>query len=602
MGEFTTQAVADGVWHIKDSRGGVMYLVAGQERALLIDTGWGEGDLPMHIKTLTPLPVLVVNTHGHRDHTSANGRFAEVHIHTADLPLVQESEARLIPIYDGYVFDLGDRDVRVIRAPGHSPGSICLLDKEARILFSGDSPRPGAVWLHLETSLTVQEFARGLSRLGTFSGDIDTIAPSHGEPVPAGTLLDDLLSCAARIVSGELVGEPHETRFGECLLAECGGSGILYNADRVHWDFAALFRGRIVSPEVHADRTVTFRVKAPNAKQVLLQSGPILNALGSADSVMAFYEVDDDGVWSLTVGPLPPDIYDYVFVVDGTAFTDSGNPGVQTGTMSPRSLLTVPTGGEPGYYEVRNVPHGTLHRHYYASETLGEVRDVYVYTPPDYDSNPNQAYPVLYLLHGGGDDARGWSLVGRAHLIMDNLLAEGKAKPMIIVMPFGQAVPRGGSFEELQTRNTPLFEEDLFANTMPLVESIYRIQADREHRAMAGLSMGGGQTDHIGLNHLDTFSYIGILSAGRGDFAERHPDLVADPAATNRKLNLLFLGCGTLDALATEGMEKTHALLTKKGIEHVYWTLDGAAHTWVVWRSALYYEFLPLLWRGDSHP
>jgi enterochelin esterase family protein len=204
---------------------------------------------------------------------------------------------------------------------------------------------------------------------------------------------------------------------------------------------------------------------------------------------------------------------------------------------------------------------------------------------------------VLYLLHGGGDDASGWSAVGHAHLIVDNLLAEGRAQPMIIAMPFGQAVPRTASFEDLRQRNTPLFERDFFTDVMPLVESAYRIQADRDHRAMAGLSMGGGQTDHIGLNHLDTFSYIGILSAGRGDFGERHPDLIADPAKTNERLHLLFLGCGTLDMLATEGMAKMHELLTEVGIEHVYWTLEGAAHTWVVWRSAIYQAFLPLLWQ-----
>ena len=593
---FTTKAVADGVWFIQDSRGGVMYLVAGQERALLIDTGWGTGDLPTHIRTLTPLPVLVVNTHGHRDHTSGNGQFSEVHIHTADLSLVQESDTGLIPIYDGYVFDLGDHEVRVIGVPGHSPGSICLLDRAARVLFSGDSPRPGPIWLHLETSLTVQAFHRSLSRLRTFAGDFDVIAPSHGEPQPAGSLVDDLVACAGRILSGELVGKPQETRFGECLLAEHGTAGITYRADRVRWQFSSLRGERVVSPEVNADRTVTFRVKAPNAKRVLLNSGPILNALGSADSVMAFQEMDDRGVWSLTVGPLPADIYDYTFVIDGTAFVDSSNPAVQTGTMSPRSLLTVPREDEPGYYEARDVPHGALHHHYYASRTLGDVRDVYVYTPPGYDATPDRTYPVLYLLHGGGDDAGGWSSVGRAHLIVDNLLAEGRARPMIVVMPFGQAVPRSASFAELRTRNTPLFERDLFTDIMPLVESTYRIRADRKHRAMAGLSMGGGQTDHIGLNHLDRFSSIGILSAGRGDFAERHPDLIADPQATNQKLDLLFLGCGALDPLAIEGMEGMHALLTEKGIEHVYWTLEGAAHTWVVWRSALYHAFLPSLW------
>ena len=402
---------------------------------------------------------------------------------------------------------------------------------------------------------------------------------------------------AAGIVSGELDGKPHETRFGEALLAQYGEAGILYHADRVRWDWAAGFRERMVSPEVHADRRVTFRVKAPNAKRVVLHSIPILNALGSADGMVGFHEVDDDGVWSLTLGPLPPDIYDYIYFIDGVPFVDSSNPAVQSGTASPRSLMTVPTGGEPGYYGARDVPHGTLHRHFYPSQAVASVRDVYVYTPPGYDADPDRTYPVLYLLHGGGDDARGWSLVGRAHMIMDNLLAEGKAQPMIVVMPCGQAVPRSSSFEALRTQNTPLFEKDLLGDIMPLVESTYRIQADRDHRAMAGLSMGGGQTNAIGLNRLDLFSHIGILSSGRFDFAEDHPDLLADPAATNEKLDLLFLGCGTYDPLAIEGMERTHALLTEKGIEHVYWTLEGSAHTWVVWRSALYHEFLPRLWQ-----
>jgi enterochelin esterase family protein len=392
-------------------------------------------------------------------------------------------------------------------------------------------------------------------------------------------------------------GKPEETRFGAALHATVGTAEIYYKADRVRWDFSAMFRGRLVSPEVHADRRVTFRLKAPNAKSVLLQSGPILNALGSADGAVGFHEVDDEGVWSLTLGPLPPDVYDYIYLVDGAPVIDSSNPGVQAGTSSPRSLMTVPTGAEPAYFEARDVPHGTLRRHFYASQAVGGVRDVYVYTPPGYDDDPDRLYPVLYLLHGGGDDARGWSLVGRAHTIMDNLLAEGKALPTIIVMPCGQAVPRFGSLEDLRTKNTPLFEKDLLGDLMPLVESTYRIQADRDHRAMAGLSMGGGQTDQIGLNHLDLFGWIGILSAGRGDFCENHPDLVADPAATNAKLHLFFLGCGTLDALATEGMERTHALLEEKGIEHVYWTLKGAGHTWVVWRTALHDELLPRLWR-----
>ncbi|TFG65892.1 MAG: MBL fold metallo-hydrolase, partial [Anaerolineales bacterium] len=221
---FKTQNIAEGVWHIEDDRGGVMYLVAGTDRALLIDTGWGTGNVPELIASLTSLPVNVVNTHGHRDHTSGNDQFPEVYIHMDDLPMVDETSSHYIPIHDGYVFDLGERPIRVIRVAGHSPGSICLLDTKTRTLFSGDTPRPGPIWLHLETSLTVQEFSRSLRHLLQFSKAFDTLAPSHGKPEPGGSQLQDLLTCAERIVSGELTGAPHESRFGECLLAEYGSA------------------------------------------------------------------------------------------------------------------------------------------------------------------------------------------------------------------------------------------------------------------------------------------------------------------------------------------------------------------------------------------
>ena len=182
--EFKTQSVARGVWHIEDSRGGVMYLVAGEERALLIDTGWGTGDLPALVATLTPLPVMVVNTHAHPDHMGGNRQFPQVYIHLNDLPQAQDSGAALVAVYDGYQWDLGRRQIRVIGVPGHTPGSICLLDRETRILFSGDSPRPGPIWLHVGTALSVQEFGTGLQRLRAFAGEFDTIAPSHGKPGP----------------------------------------------------------------------------------------------------------------------------------------------------------------------------------------------------------------------------------------------------------------------------------------------------------------------------------------------------------------------------------------------------------------------------------
>jgi enterochelin esterase-like enzyme len=338
-------------------------------------------------------------------------------------------------------------------------------------------------------------------------------------------------------------------------------------------------------------------VKAPSAQLVILSSTPIMNALGSADDSIALQK-EDNGLWSLTIGPLPPNIYDYVYVIDGTSFTDPNNASVQTGLSSPLSLLTVPGKDEPMYFQNKDVPHGTVHQHTYKSDVIGDVRHVTIYTPPGYEKDIEKSYPVLYLLHGGGDDDRGWTLMGRVHVLMDNLLANGEVEPMVIVMPLGQAVPRSSSWDTQRHKNTPLFEQDLFAHVIPFAESYYRIKADRDHRAMAGLSMGGGQTEQIGLNHLDTFSHIGILSTGVRNFAERHSELINNPKDTNAQLNLLFLGCGTLDMPACEGMEALHELLKEKRIEHVYWTLEGAGHTWIVWRTALYFEFLPRLWRA----
>ncbi|MBN1875827.1 MAG: MBL fold metallo-hydrolase [Anaerolineae bacterium] len=598
---FSTQVVAEGVRYIQDARGAVMYLVTGNERALLIDTGWGVGDLPAYIKTLTDLPLLVVNTHGHPDHASGNAQFPVVYIHTKDIPVLLERlpalETKLIPIYDGYCFDLGGRTLRVIAVPGHTPGSICLLDRQSRILFAGDSPRSGPVWLHMPVSLTVADLYRSMQRLQDFMADFDTLAPAHSEPLPAQPLLDDLVLCARQILAGEITGKPQETRHGDGLLAEYGSTGILYLPDKV---FPGS-RERIVSPEIHPDHTVTFRVKAPNAQYVYLNSTPLMNVLGSADSEMAFQDKDAEGVWSLTVGPLPPEIYDYGFVIDGVSFADGNNDFVQTGFMPPRSLLIVPVEGTSqaggNYYEAWDVPHGTVHAHTYMSKTLGYVREVYVYTPPAYETDMDNTYPVLYLLHGMGDDASGWTAMGRVHWMLDNLLSQGQAKPMIIVMPLGHALPRDVPWEERWQKNTALFEQDLLMDVIPLIETTYRVQADREHRALAGLSMGGLQTNVIGLNHLDIFSHIGILSANLDEFAKAHADLLADPAATNVQLPLLFLGTGTLDTWANESMATVHQLLEEKQINHVYWTLPGAAHTWIVWRKALYDALLPRLWR-----
>jgi enterochelin esterase family protein len=183
-------------------------------------------------------------------------------------------------------------------------------------------------------------------------------------------------------------------------------------------------------------------------------------------------------------------------------------------------------------------------------------------------------------------------------MMMDNLLAQGKARPMVVVMPLGHAAERTMDWSDYARINTSRFQDDLFADVMPLIESTYRVSSDRKGRAIAGLSMGGGQTEAIGLSHLDIFSAVGILSASMRGFDARHAALLADAEATNEQLDLLFLGCGTLDPLAAEGMADAHRVLAAAGIEHIYWTLEGGAHTWVVWRRALYEAFLPGLFRA----
>lgn len=228
-----SRPLGQGRWQLIDERGGVMYLVTGKERALLIDTGFGVGDLVGALKALTHLPIVVVNTHAHADHIQGNGQFDEVRIHELDVPLIQHTETTLIPIRGGHLFQLGDRTVEVIAVPGHTPGSICLLDRITQTLFTGDSPRSGPLWMHLPTSLTLAELRNSLLHLLGFRALFDTLAPAHGDPMPAETLIDDLLACAEGVLIGEIVGHPHSTRFGDCLLAEYGSAAIMYLPEKL---------------------------------------------------------------------------------------------------------------------------------------------------------------------------------------------------------------------------------------------------------------------------------------------------------------------------------------------------------------------------------
>ncbi|MGE5569643.1 MAG: alpha/beta hydrolase-fold protein [Rhodospirillales bacterium] len=346
----------------------------------------------------------------------------------------------------------------------------------------------------------------------------------------------------------------------------------------------------IVSPEVHPDRSVTFRFRAPNAQQVFL-------AREGAERIAM--QKDESGVWSVTTGPLEPDLYGYSFIADGVAYLDPANQLMKPNLLSTQSMVHVP--GPPSLpWELNNVPHGTIHRHFYKSEIVSDNRDFFVYTPPGYDPKANRRYPVLYLLHGFSDDASAWTAVGRAHVIMDNLIAQGKAKPMLVVMPLGYGAPeivsrsgQGLRGPELRERNYTRFRDALLNEVLPMVEKTYSVERDRASRAIAGLSMGGAESLFTGLNALDRFAWVGAFSAGGlGDADATFPKLDAKAAS---QLRLLWMACGTEDRLI-DANRKLVEWLKSKQIQPV-WIETSGAHTWMVWRRYLA-EFAPLLFTG----
>lgn len=339
-----------------------------------------------------------------------------------------------------------------------------------------------------------------------------------------------------------------------------------------------------VSPEIHADRRVTFRLFAPKASEVILMGSPgILEVIKQPLPL----ERGDKGVWSLTVGPLAPGFYTYGYAVDGgLRMPDPANPRLELRRWGSTSSFIVPD-AQPAFLEDRRVPHGSVHVHFYDSPNLGGQRMVYVYTPPGYETS-KQKLPVLYLLHGNGQIEASWTWTGRANVILDNLLAEGKAKPMIVVMPYGH-VPR--EITATATPNDPAaIEKELMTAVKPLVEGKYRVLTGRQHRAIAGLSMGSAQSFAIGLHNLDHFAYIGAFSGG-GNRAEWEK---ADSNTLNQKLKLLWLGCGTED-FAYAGMKAMDDLLTRKNVKHV-WNPSGAGHSWPNWQVYLS-KYAQLLFR-----
>ncbi len=349
------------------------------------------------------------------------------------------------------------------------------------------------------------------------------------------------------------------------------------------------------SPVVHPDGSVDFRLEMPHAKEVTLSLEGFAKPFAMAQ--------DPAGVWTYTAPPLKPEFYAYTFTVDGTNVVDPQNQTVKTSFFRVENTFLVP-GGKP--WERTDVPHGVVHHHLYRSAVVGAESEYYVYTPPGFQAGAKTTYPVLYLLHGYSDDASAWTAMAKANLILDNLIAAGKAKPMIVVMPLAY-----GSMEmitqgwvawrdvDLVRLNFRRFGEALYGEVMPRVKADYPLSARRDDHAVAGLSMGGAESLLVGLNHPEDFAYVAGFSAG--GLGESHFDLAfpaitpESGAALNGKLRLLWISCGTEDGLLDPN-RKFVAWLKERNIAPMVVETPGM-HVWTVWRDNLS-NLLPLLFTG----
>jgi enterochelin esterase-like enzyme len=343
------------------------------------------------------------------------------------------------------------------------------------------------------------------------------------------------------------------------------------------------------SPIVHSDLTVTFNLNAPTVSEVLL--------MFEGDTAKYRMSRDEKGRWSVTVGPLKPKIYTYALVADGLRILDPMNPELQIGTVPGFNLLNIP-GNPPRFDELQNVPHGTVHIRSYYSTVQKRLRKVYVYVPPSYDQSANMKYPVLYLRHGGGGNETSWYNEGAAGTIMDNLLANGKVQPMIIVMAncnVETGIPGGYNNEALQVG-----ADELFTDVLPVIEKNYRVYTDQQHRAIAGLSMGGGQSFYIGLRYVEKFDWVGVFSTGLfGGIAEANfdaektiPGLLTNNPAFNKSLKLFYITMGEQDP-RLDATSKFVNSLRQHTMNVEFRTFPGI-HEWQVWRMSLC-DFLPRL-------
>lgn len=369
-------------------------------------------------------------------------------------------------------------------------------------------------------------------------------------------------------------------------------------------------------PRVYPDGRATFRLMAPNAAKVQLA--------GAITATPVDMTKGEDGVWTVTILPAVPGFHYYWFMVDGLQVNDPSSDSF-VGYGKPTSGIEIPKPGEDFYFP-KDVPHGQVRMVWYLSKTTGEWRRAMVYTPPEYDTNGRTRYPVLYLQHGAGEDETGWTKQGSANFILDNLLAEKKAKPMIAVMDKGYAYRPGerpagrgagpggppptgrgpapaagrgpGGMGATGVLNASTFESVIVDDLIPTIDRTFRTLSDRDHRAMAGLSMGSMQTMQITLRNLDKFSWIGFFSGAtvNADLDTGYNGVFKNAAEFNKKVHLLWMGAGIAETRLMESLKASDELLTKRGVKHVIFTSPETAHEWHTWRRDLN-DFAPRLFQ-----
>jgi enterochelin esterase family protein len=363
-------------------------------------------------------------------------------------------------------------------------------------------------------------------------------------------------------------------------------------------------------PKVDSSSRVQIRFKAPDASKVRVNfwSGP-----------KADMEKQADGFWTFTTPQLAPGLHYYTIIVDGAEVSDPASTAYFGGSKW-ASAVEVPEAGAD-YYLPKDVPHGQVRQIWYHSSVTGTWRDAFVYLPPDYDTS-RARYPVLYLQHGGGEDQTGWIRQGKANFILDNLIASGNTKPMIVVMANGYAtragyvVPDltgkpflGPDFIKVMQERMGAFEDDMTQALIPFVDKTFRTTADRDHRAMAGLSMGGMETFQVTFNHLDLFSYIGgfsgagnpFLTGTKFDVKTAYNGALANPSEFAKRIHLLWIGVGTNEPERMKsGLESLHTSLDAGGVKHVFYESPGTDHEWQTWRRDLK-DFAPRLFQPTNH-